>query len=227
MRLLDTRTLCVALLVFCTANGCAARRGMHRLGQCGQGHSSLLDYAVCKMDSRRGRTACDDGMCDDGCYQRTTPPPPPQPMHQDPGVESESGTAPSAPPPPMVTRDGRPVFRGQIVSPRRRWYNRMSDSLKFSIPLPTRWIGRTEVAPEITEPMTPANDIPWHDAPIAAAQPEMPTHIAEETRVVGYEYRQPVGLSAPEFTHPAVAQPARLLPTQTGIASGHSVFSDR
>jgi hypothetical protein len=125
------------------------------------------------------------------CYQR---PVAPQPAPQ---------TAPVPPPSEPTTR---------IIRPRRRWLDRSRDSLNFSIPLPSRWIGSTEPSAEISEPEE--EEIPWNNAPVATASPTRPATNPEAPQVVGYEYGLPVELQAPRFE-------------DSDVAAGHSLQHQR
>jgi hypothetical protein len=217
----DTRTLCGGLLLLCMASGCAgrghcARRGLHQVGQCGQGHTSLLDCMLSKMDSPYGRGHCADG-CEPRCAPYSSPVMPgpgmTQPNPAPPEMQTVPQFSPPPPPEPMTSAPLRLLRRG------RRMLHRLPDSLELSIPLPTRWIGST--APVESEPpvesQEPMGEIPWN-APVATAEPET-TESAETAQIVGYEYGQPVELVAPRFED---ADEERVAPA-SGDA-GHSVL---
>lgn len=213
MRLLDTRILSAALLIFCTASGCSCRPHHlrpHHVSQCGQGHSSLLDCYLSKTNphyhhNHHGQGPCTEepcagAPCDADCYQRPVAPQTVEPRNSAPQQQS-------APVPPSESTT-------RIIRPRRRWIDRTRDSLNFSIPLPSRWIGSTEPAAEVSEPEE-EEEIPWNNEPVATAT-ETETAIANPNapQVVGYEYGVPVELQAPRFD-------------ETDIAAGHSLSTQR
>lgn len=209
----DKRALWGASLIICLTSGCCAQRGVRHVNQCGQGHSSLLEWAMSRSGSR-----CDSGPCNDGCYQGTAPvapqsTPPTPPAAQPPG-ESSPDVAP--PPPRQVLRPERHESAQLRPNLRRRILNKLPDGSWFSIPLPKDVFSiRTSTSADAPD------EIPW-DGPVAVRTEEA---LSETTEVVDYEYesRQPVELQAPE-----IAGTPRTLPVATEDAdSGHSMFHHR
>ena len=199
MSLQVSRTLCGGLLLLCMASGCAGRHhcvrnGMHHVGQCGQGHTSVLDYMLSKTDP-----CYHQGRCADGCEPQCAP-------YSSPGMTAPGRTQPNpapsetvpqfSPPPPPEPLSGplRLLRRG------RRMLHRLPDSLELSIPLPTRWIGSTAPAEE-PQPKEESHESMGEilsNEPVAVAAPAT-TEPADSAQIVGYEYGQPVELAAPRF----------------------------
>lgn len=197
----NTRTLFGGMLLLCVASGCAGRHhcvrnGMHHVGQCGQGHTSVLDCMLSKMDPCYQQRRCADG-CEPQCAPYATPGMTAPGMTQPNPATSEPQSVPQFSPPPAPEPLSGPL---RLLRRGRRMLHRLPDSLELSIPLPTRWIGSTAPTeePQPNEESQESMGEILSNQPVAVAEPGT-TVPAETAQIVGYEYGQPVELAAPRF----------------------------